>query len=164
MKHARSLIRGILYTLLLLAIFGVGYYMGTRSNHLAPMSEAKARETIQTLWVQAEEPPEPQVSIEGKNIELQRSNYSWCFRDRCATTDAARPTIDDLTPVPAKAGAEISTTPPQGIKSFDIRNLTQSEHDGYSVPTSPGLYLYEIRCTWLWEQGEAYYYFAVTAE
>ncbi|MEC0201979.1 hypothetical protein P4H39_04995 [Paenibacillus lautus] len=158
MKKTRS----VLYVILLIVMFGTGYYVGSRSENLKPISKDNARQAIQTLWVKSAEPPLPKVSIDGTEIKLQRGGYSWCNRDNCATTDAAPPKLEDMTPVAVTGGADIQTTPPEGIHGFTILNQTDPDNDGYTVPAVPGSYLYEIQCTWPLDQGRASFYFAVT--
>ncbi|MGE7823123.1 hypothetical protein [Paenibacillus sp. NPDC093718] len=160
MKKTRS----VLYVILLIVVFGTGYYVGSRSENLKPISKENARKAIQTLWVQSAEPPMPKVTIDGTEIEVQRSGYlySWCDGDKCSMTDAVRPELKDITPVVVKGGVDIKTTPPQGIHGFTIQNLTDPDNDGYTVPAVPGSYLYEIQCTWPLDQGRASFYFAVT--
>ncbi|MEJ9216932.1 hypothetical protein ACQKLN_07000 [Paenibacillus glucanolyticus] len=87
-----------------------------------------------------------------------------CNEDHCSTTDSAMPRLEDMTPVVATGGAVIKTTPPEGINGFTLQNLTEPGNDGYTVPTTPGSYLYEIQCTWPQDQGRANFYFAVTVE
>lgn len=158
MKKTRS----VLYVILLIVVFGTGYYVGSRSENLKPISKENARKAIQTLWVKSAEPPLPKVVIEGREIPLLRSGYSWCNRDNCVTTDAAPPKLENMAPVAVTGGTDIQTTPPEGIHGFTIQNLTDPDIDGYTVPTEPGSYLYEIHCTWPLEQGRASFYFAVT--
>ncbi|MBU5346400.1 hypothetical protein [Paenibacillus lautus] len=158
MKKTRS----VLYVILLIVVFGTGYYVGSRSENLKPISKENARKAIQTLWVKSAEPPLPKVVIEGTEIPLLRSGYSWCNRDNCVTTDTAPPKLEDMAPVAVTGGTDIQTTPPEGIHGFTIQNLTDPDIDGYTVPTEPGSYLYEIHCTWPLEQGRASFYFAVT--
>ncbi|WP_411551839.1 hypothetical protein [Paenibacillus lautus] len=156
--------RPVLYIVLLIMVFGTGYYIGSRSENVMPISKENARKAVQTLWVKATEPPLPKVSIDGTEIKLQRGGYSWCNGDNCATTDAARPRLEDMTPVAVQGGTDIQSKPPEGIQGFTIHNLTDPDIDGYTVPTEPGSYLYDIHCTWPLDQGEASFYFAVTVE
>ncbi|AYB43325.1 hypothetical protein [Paenibacillus lautus] len=156
--------RPVLYIVLLIMVFGTGYYIGSRSENVMPISKENARKAVQTLWVKAAEPPLPKVSIDGTELKLQRGGYSWCNGDNCATTDAARPRLKDMTPVAVQGGADIQSKPPEGIQGFTLLNLTDSGNDGYTVPAKAGSYLYEIHCTWPLDQGEASFYFAVTVE
>lgn len=160
MKKTRS----VLYVILLIVVFGTGYYVGSRSENLKPISKENARKAIQTLWVKSAEPPLPKVVIEGTEIPLRRSGYSWCNRGNCATTDAAPPKLEDMAPVAVTGGADIQTMPPEGANGFTIHNRTDSDNDGYTVPTEAGSYLYEIYCKWPLDQGHASFYFAVTVQ
>lgn len=160
MKKTRS----ILYVILLIVVFGTGYYVGSRSENIKPITQENARQAIKTLWVKSVEPPLPKVVIEGAEITLRRSGYSWCSGDNCITTDAAPPTLEDMTPVVVKGGVENKTTPPERINEFTIKNLTAPEIDGYTVPNEPGSYLYQIHCSWFLDQGEASFYFALTVQ
>ncbi|MGG3279844.1 hypothetical protein [Paenibacillus solani] len=160
MKKTRS----VLYVILLIVVFGTGYYVGSRSENVKPITKENARQAIKSLWVQSDEPPMPKVVIEDTDITLRRSGYSWCNADNCVTTDAAPLTLEDMTPAVVKGGVEIKTTPPEGINEFTIKNLTAPEIDGYTVPTEPGSYLYQIHCSWFLDQGNASFYFALTVQ
>lgn len=65
--------RPFLFGALFLMVFGAGYYLGSRSDHIIPTSEVSARQAVQTLWVQTAEPPVPEVWIEGNQIDVRRS-------------------------------------------------------------------------------------------
>lgn len=162
MKKTRS----VLYVILLIVMFGTGYYVGSRSENLKPISKDNARQAVQSLCVKSVKPPMPKVTIDGTEIAVQRGwyLYSWCNGDKCSMTDAVRPELKDITPVVVKGGVDIKTTPPEGIHGFTILNLTDPDNDGYTVPTVPGSYLYEIHCTWPLDQGRASFYFAVTVQ
>lgn len=154
----RKMIFSIALLILIPLAFGAGYFIGSKKN--------TPYESIHTLWVKTEEPPVPGINIDGAEIPLVRSGYSWSAalgggKGKSVSADSAPPRINDMTLTTVQRGALIRTRAPQRIKEFTLANTTLSGSDPYSVPASPGIYLYRIHCEWLLDQGQADYYFAV---
>jgi hypothetical protein len=156
----------LLITLLTLAVlvctFYVGYIIGDQSKDSKDQSTVD--QAIHSRWVKEGNPPLPTISIDGVNIEVVRSGYTWCSpllsnEESWVSVDASIPQLR-ATIVPA--GLMIDTKAPEGIKEFTISNTNKDFNgDPYFVPKTKGKYLYKIHCEWFWDQGQSDYYFSV---
>lgn len=63
---------------ILACTFWAGYAIGLKQR--APMDPSAVQQAIHSRWVQADTPPSPAVTVQGKAIEVVRGGYSWCKR------------------------------------------------------------------------------------
>ncbi|GGH19180.1 hypothetical protein [Paenibacillus segetis] len=154
----------LLLAISLVITFYVGYIIGDKSNGL--LTPNAANKAIQSRWVNEKEPPLPQILIEGVNINVYRSSYSWCTPSSGKNSDTSCVAVDasipEITPTIVPAGSMIETLAPNGIKQFTLSNRTEGfDGDPYIVPTNKGIYLYHIHCEWFLDQGQSDYYFSI---
>lgn len=111
-------------------------------------------------------PPEPDVSVQGKDIEVTSGSYCWngLFISQCADTVYSTPLemTAKHTPAVVEPGATIEVAfndgpSPERIKSErwleDGTNKTvQLKNERLTVPNKPGRYIYHIY-GW-WKQGD----------
>jgi hypothetical protein len=153
----------LLLLVILSVTFYIGYDMGSNSNGTFDenKSDNKAHQAIQSLWVTSPKPPLPKITIEGKEIKLIQGSYSWCYSNVCTSTDYAAPTLNDMELTVVTRGSQIETKAPERIKEFTLVNTSDINSDPYSVPVTPGKYLYSIHCSWFLDQGSSDFYFAL---
>lgn len=149
--------------------FGAGYLTGSGSKSGGQVTEQgidNPYESIHSLWVKAEEPPLPGVTVDGADIPVVRSGYSWSVgvgggRARVVSADSVQPRLNDMSVISVKGGSLIKTRAPERMKEFTLANTALPNIDSYVVPAFPGIYLYRIHCEWFLDQGTADFYFAV---
>ncbi|MFL0555938.1 MULTISPECIES: hypothetical protein [Paenibacillus] len=149
---------------ILACTFWAGYAIGLKQR--APMDPSAVQQAIHSRWVQADTPPSPAVTVQGKAIEVARGGYSWCkpvynSKGSCVSVDSS---ILETEPVEVPAGAPIDTEAPKGIKEFTLTGMDSAggalEHP-YTVPQEKGIYKYRIHCEWFLDQGQSDFYFTL---
>ncbi|REE86518.1 hypothetical protein A8990_110128 [Paenibacillus taihuensis] len=155
----RGLMAFIILIMLGCAFYG-GYLVGNRSDER--LTENQAR-TVESQWVNEDTPPVPNVSVDGVQMKVKLSGYTWCpagdDTSSCQSVDAS---IAQMEPVVVKGGAQIEIKAPERIKELTLKNMSAGfTGDSYYVPKVKGIYQYSIHCEWFLDQGQAEYYFAV---
>lgn len=129
-------------------------------------------------WVDAAEPPMPEITIDGQDIRVYRGTYSWCEKPsflgigNCVVADSIGaeefykqekviPTaIQPQSKINIEFGREFTARP--SLMEMNLTNTNKDyKGDPYYIPSEKGLYIYEIATRWRNEQGKSAYFFFV---